>query len=64
MDVTWNNMGGVVRVYAKMNANPSSSSSSFSSVGKWMTEGGMGWELLCFDPLSRGCGEFETNEGW
>ena len=31
MGVTWNNAGGVIRVYAKKNANPSSSSSS--SVG-------------------------------
>lgn len=31
MGITWNNAGGVVRVYAKKNANPSSSPSS--SVG-------------------------------
>ena len=60
MGVTWNNAGRVIRVYAKKNANPSSSSSS--SVGEWMTEGGMGRELLRFDPLSRGRGDFETNE--
>jgi hypothetical protein len=47
MGVTWNNAGGVIRVYVKKNANPSSSSSS--SVGEWMTEGGMGRELLRFD---------------
>ena len=44
MGVTWNNAGGVIRVYAKKNANSSS-----SSVGEWMTEGGMGRELLRFD---------------
>ena len=59
------NTGGVVRLYASPSPSPSPPGSGF--LGEMMTAmtggAGTGRELLRFDPLSRGRGDFEPNEG-